>query len=121
VQHYAAFKQIAIRTVQSWFVQSQQADLDRYIDALLKTTPISMYRSATSIMQETSGETMLQSFRQLHMPKYFLIGEETLKKRKLPDFCAQTDVQTLVVAGVGHMMMVDNPDLFNRTLASTLP
>lgn len=120
VTHYAEFQQTAIATVQDWFVNSQRADIDAYIDDLLKTTPISMYRSAHSLIAVTTGETMLTQFQQLALPKYLLIGGETMKVRPLPPELRNGTVQTVIVPGVGHMMMVDNPRLFSKTLASIL-
>jgi pimeloyl-ACP methyl ester carboxylesterase len=121
IQSYEDFKRIAIDTVQKWFVNSHRADIEEYIGELLKTTPISMYRSAQSLMTVTADDTLLMQFRQFDMPKYFLIGEETMKTRNIPERLQQSDVQIMVVPGVGHMMMVDNPRLFTKTLASILP
>ena len=49
-----------------------------------------------------------------------LIGGETMKKRSLPEELQHSTIHTIVVPGVGHMMMVDDPLLFNKTLASAL-
>ena len=121
VQQYEDFKRIAIETVQNWFVNSHRTDLEEYIRELLKTTPISMYRSARSLMTVTADESFTQTFQDLPFPKDFLMGEETLKIRNIPESFANSDVNTVIVPGVGHMMMVDNPILFNQTLASILP
>jgi pimeloyl-ACP methyl ester carboxylesterase len=120
VAHYETFTQIAVTTVQSWFVNSHRADLEEYIRELLKTTPISIYRSARSLMTVTADEAFLRHFLTLSVPKDFLMGAETLKIRQVPARFAGSDVNTVIVPGVGHMMMVDNPALFNRTLASIL-
>lgn len=120
VGRYEAFKRIAVETVQNWFVNSHRADLEEYIRELLKTTPISMYRSALSLMTVTADDLFVQRFQELSLPKDFLIGEETIKIRNLPESFQESDVNTIIVPGVGHMMMVDNPLLFNQTLASIL-
>lgn len=120
VGQYEDFKHMAVETVQSWFVNSHHADIEEYLRELLKTTPISMYRSARSLMTVTADETFIQQFQTLPMPKDFLMGEETLKIRSVPESFTHSDVHTVIVPGVGHMMMVDNPALFNQTLASIL-
>ena len=112
---------MAVETVQNWFVNSHRADLEEYIRELLKTTPISMYRSALSLMTVTGDESFTQKFQELPFSKDFLMGAETLKVHNIPESFADSDVNTVIVPGVGHMMMVDNPILFNQTLASILP
>lgn len=113
--HYAQFQTQAIATVKSWFIDMQQADLAEYIAELLQTTPVSMYRSVASLMQVTAAEDFLLQFQQLALPKYFLVGAETLKIRPLPESLRAAEVAVIVVPGVGHMMMVDDPkDLHQR-------
>lgn len=120
IQRYEEFRQIAVATVQEWFVNSHRADIESYISELLKTTPISIYRSALSLMTVTADDTLLKQFQHLALHKHFLIGENTMKTRSLPEEFQESNVETVVVPGVGHMMMVDDPRLFNRTLASVL-
>jgi pimeloyl-ACP methyl ester carboxylesterase len=120
VRQYDEFRWTAVTTVQDWFVNSHRADIDGYSSELLKTTPISMYRSALSLIAVTADDTLLKQFQQLALPKYFLIGGETVKKRKLSVNFQNGSVRTIIVPGVGHMMMVDNPLLFTQTLASIL-
>lgn len=121
IQRYQEFQSIAIDTVKHWFVGFRQRNLDDYIIELLKTTPVSMYRSAQSLIRTTRDETFLTQFQQLTIPKkHFLIGEETLKIRRIPSDFAANNIQTVIVPGVGHMMMVDNPAIFNETLATAL-
>ncbi len=120
ITHYDEFRSSAIATVKSWFVNFQQTDLDVYIDELLRTTPISMYRSALSLITSTSDDTLLNQFQQLTLPKHFLIGEESLKTHSIPEGVEASDVHITIVPGVGHMMMIDNPSLFNKTLATVL-
>jgi pimeloyl-ACP methyl ester carboxylesterase len=113
IQHYQEFQSVAIDTVKHWFVGFRQRDLDDYIIELLKTTPVSMYRSAQSLIRTTRDETFLTQFQQLTIPKkHFLIGEETLKFRRIPSDFAANNIQTMIVPGVGHMMMVDNPAIY---------
>jgi pimeloyl-ACP methyl ester carboxylesterase len=69
----------------------------------------------------TSDDTLISQFQQLELRKHLLIGEETLKTKGLPSGFQNGNVQTVIVPGVGHMMMVDNPSVFTRTLASVLP
>ncbi len=121
VGQYDDFTRIAVKTVQNWFVNSHRADLEEYIRELLQTTPISMYRSALSLIRVTADESFIQKFQDLPFPKDFIIGAETLKIHNIPESFANSDVNTVIVPGVGHMMMVDNPVLFNQTLASILP
>jgi len=118
--HYAQFQTQAIATVKSWFIDMQQADLAEYIAELLQTTPVSMYRSAASLMQVTAAEDFLLQFQQLALPKYFLVGAETLKTRPLPESLRAADMPVIVVPGVGHMMMVDDPAIFTNALAGVL-
>ena len=120
IQQYQQFRDVAIATVKSWFVNFQQADLDEYIDDLLKTTAISMYRSAASLIETTQDNALIQQFRALTLPKHFFIGEETNKIRPVPEALQDSDIHVVVVPGVGHMMMVDNPVLFTKILALTL-
>ena len=120
VHQYEAFTQIAVDTVQKWFVNSHREDIEEYIQELLKTTPVSMYRSALSLMTVTADDDFVLQFQNLAMPKHFLIGEETLKIRDIPKSFHNSTVQTVIVPGVGHMLMVDNPLLFNQTLASVI-
>ncbi len=120
VGQYDDFTRMAVATVQNWFVNSHRADLEDYIRELLKATPISMYRSALSLITVTSDELFIQKFQELPFPKDFLIGEETLKIHNIPESFVDSDVNTVIVPGVGHMMMVDNPTLFNQTLAALL-
>ncbi len=120
ISRYQAFQQSAIAMVNSWFVNVQQTDLDDYIDELLKTTPISMYRSASSLIETTSDDTLLSQFEQLTLPKHFFVGQESMNVRNIPESFIGSDIHTQIVPGVGHMMMVDNPALFNKTLASAL-
>ncbi len=120
IQQYEQFRDGAIATVKSWFVNFHQRDLDEYIEDLLKTTAISMYRSAASLIETTQDNTLIQQFQQLALPKHFFIGEETHKIRPIPEVLRNSDIQAVVVPGVGHMMMVDDPVLFTKTLAATL-
>lgn len=120
IAHYEAFKQIAVKTVQHWFVNGDRSDVEEYLQELLKTTPISMYRSAHSLIEVTAEEMFLKQFKQLPLPKYFLIGEESIRLRGVPESFQGSNVQMIIVPGVGHMMMVDNPDVFNQTLAAVL-
>ncbi len=120
IQEYERFQDTAIATVKSWFVNFQQANLDEYIDALLKTTAISMYRSAVSLIETTQGNTLMRHFQGLTLPKHFFIGEETHKIRPIPQAVQDSDIHTVVVPGAGHMMMVDHPVVFTQTLASAL-
>ena len=120
IKQYEEFRFSAIDTVKTWFVDCQQHSLEEYIDELSKTTAVAMYRSAVSLIETTSGETLLHQFQQFPFPKYFFIGEETLKIRRIPKSFYTSDVHVVVVPGVGHMMMVDNPSLFNKTLATAL-
>jgi pimeloyl-ACP methyl ester carboxylesterase len=120
VSQYEEFKRTAIATVQDWFVNSHRADIEEYISELLKTTPISMYRSARSLMSVTADDTLLMQFQRLTLHKYFLIGGETLKIQSIPKSFQNGNIHTVIVPGVGHMMMIDNPPLFNKTLASIL-
>ena len=120
IQHYREFQSSAIETVKHWFVGFHQKNLDQYITELLKTTPISMYRSAQSLMSTTGDESFLSQFQQLALPKHFLVGEETLKIRQIPEELTTGNIQTMIVPGVGHMMMVDNPTIFNKSLAAAL-
>lgn len=121
VKQYEDFKRIAVETVQNWFVNSHRANIEEYIRELLKTTPISMYRSARSLMTVTADDGFVWKFQELPFPKDFLVSEETMKIRNLPESFRDSDVNTVIVPAVGHMMMVDNPLLFTRTLASILP
>jgi pimeloyl-ACP methyl ester carboxylesterase len=118
INQYDAFTKIAVDTVQNWFVNSHRVDIEEYIQELLKTTPVSMYRSARSLMAVTANDDFVHQFQHLAMPKHLLIGEETLKTRNLLKNFQDSSVRAGIVPGVGHMMMVDNPLLFNRTLAS---
>lgn len=120
INRYEKFKQMAIETVQNWFVNSHRADIEEYIGELLKTTPTSMYRSARSLMEVTGDETLLLQFQRLSMPKYFLIGEESLKIRSIPKSFQNSSIKSIIVPGVGHMMMVDSPRGFTQSLASIL-
>ncbi len=120
IKRYEEFQSSAIATVTTWFVNFQQTNLEDYIDELLKTTPISMYRSARSLIESTSDDTLLQQFQQLALPKHFLISEATSNDRRLPESFKTNNINTIIIPGVGHMMMVDNPALFNKTLASVL-
>jgi len=120
VSRYEEFKRTAIATVQDWFVNPHRAGIEEYIAELLKTTPISMYRSARSLIEVTADDTLLTQFQQLALHKYFLVGGETMKNRSIPKSFQNGNVHTVIVPGVGHMMMVDNPLLFSRTLASVL-
>ncbi len=120
IAHYEEFRALAIATVTGWFVNFQQTDVDEYIGELLKTTPISMYRSAHSLISVTTGPQFIRRFQQLPLIKHFLIGEETLKDRpKLKEVLGE-GVETVVVPGVGHMMMVDDPRIFTSAFASIL-
>ena len=120
IQRYEEFRRTAIMTVQDWFVNSHRADIEGYMSDLLQTTPISMYRSARSLITVTTGDTLLTQFQKLTLHKYFLIGGETMKTRRIPQNLQNGNVHTVIVPGVGHMMMIDNPLLFNQTLASIL-
>jgi pimeloyl-ACP methyl ester carboxylesterase len=120
ISRYEEFKRTAIATVQDWFVNPHRADIEEYIAELLKTTPISMYRSAHSLIAVTTDDTLLTQFQQLALHKYFLIGGETMKIRNFLEGLQHGDIQIVIVPGVGHMMMVDNPSLFSQTLASVL-
>ena len=73
-----------------------------------------------SLMTVTADDNFVIQFQNLVMPKHFLIGEETLKIRTIPESFHDSSVQTVIVPSVGHMMMVDNPLLFNQTLASMI-
>jgi pimeloyl-ACP methyl ester carboxylesterase len=120
VSQYEEFRHTAAATVQDWFVNFHRTDIEGYISELLKTTPISMYRSALSLIKVTTDDTLLTQFQQLALQKYFLIGGETMKKQGIPSSFQNGNVHTVIVPGVGHMMMIDNPPLFNKTLASVL-
>ena len=120
IAQYEEFRDNAITTVTDWFVRFHQADLDEYIDELLKTTPISMYRSARSLIAVTTNSQFIHKFRQLPLTKHFLIGEETLKQRPALKELLGNDVNPVIVPGVGHMMMVDDPLIFTKTLANIL-
>ncbi|MCP4405828.1 MAG: alpha/beta hydrolase [bacterium] len=120
IKRYEEFRLSAIDTVKYWFVNLQQRDLDEYIGELLKTTAVSMYRSANSLLSETSEPGLAHVFRQMSIPRHFLIGEETTKVKPVPEEFRNGGVNTVVVPGVGHMMMVDNPSLFTQTLALAL-
>jgi len=120
IQHYREFQSSAIETVKHWFADFHQKNLDQYITDLLKTTPISMYRSAQSLMTTTRDELFLRQFQQLALPKHLLVGEETLKIRQIPEELATSNIKTIIVPGVGHMMMVENPAIFNHALAVAL-
>lgn len=120
IERYEEFRQSAIDTVKHWFVNMQQRALDEYIAELFKTTAVSMYRSASSLIRETSDPGLTQVFRQMNILRYFLIGEETAKMKPVPEEFRNGDVNTVIVPGVGHMMMVDNPALFTQTLARAL-
>jgi pimeloyl-ACP methyl ester carboxylesterase len=120
IECYQEFLSSAIALVKTWFVNLQQTDLEEYIDELLKTTSLSMYRSALSLVNSTSDDTLLNQFQQLALSKHFLIGQESMKDLSIPENFARSDVNTVIVPGVGHMMMVDDPSLFNRTLDSVL-
>ncbi len=120
IEHYQDFQSSAIATVKRWFVNFQQNNLDQYVDDLLQTTPVSMYRSAYSLIATTSNVSFLRQFQQLALPKHFLIGEETLKTSSFLQEFTNGNIQTVIVPGVGHMMMVDNPVLFANTLAAIL-
>ena len=120
IERYEEFRLSAIDTVKHWFVDLQQRDLDEYIDELLKSTAISMYRSASSLLSETSEPGLAGRFRQMNIPRHFVIGEETTKVKPIPEEFLNGGVNTIVVPGVGHMMMVDKPALFTRTLARAL-
>jgi pimeloyl-ACP methyl ester carboxylesterase len=43
-----------------------------------------------------------------------------MKIRNFLEGLQHGDIQIVIVPGVGHMMMVDNPSLFSQTLASVL-
>lgn len=120
ITHYNAFKQTAITTVHNWFVNPDRSDVEEYTQELLKTTPITMYRSARSLIDVTADDAFLDHFQQLPLPKYFLIGEESARIKGIPESFQTSSVHTVIVPGVGHMMMVDNPQLFNQTLAMVL-
>lgn len=120
IKRYEEFRSSAIATVESWFVNFRQTNLEEYIDELLKTTPISMHRSALSLITSTSDDTLLKQFQRLTLPRHFLIGEESMKTRNIPEGFEANNIHTVIVPGVGHMMMVDNPFLFNKTLATVL-
>lgn len=120
IEHYHEFQSSAIETVKHWFADFHQKSLEQYIAELLKTTPISMYRSAQSLMTTTGDKSFLIRFQQLPLPKHFLVGEETLKIRHIPEELSNSNIQTVIVPGVGHMMMVDNPAIFNKSLATAL-
>ena len=120
IEHYEEFRASAIHTVKSWLVNFQQSDLDEYINELLKTTPISMYRSAHSLITTTSDSALIDQFQQLTLPKYFLVGEETVRNRPIPREFQTSDIHAIAVPGVGHMMMIDNPGLFTKTLIRVL-
>jgi len=120
IEQYEEFRALAIATVTDWFVNFQQTDLDEYINELLKATPISMYRSAHSLISVTTGVQFIQEFQRLLLTKHFLIGEETLKQRPALRNLVGEQVETVIVPGVGHMMMVDDPAVFTTTLASIL-
>jgi pimeloyl-ACP methyl ester carboxylesterase len=120
VTHYEEFRQNAILTVQDWFVNTPQTGIQWYMDDLQHTTPISMYRSAHSLITVTTGDTLMTQFQQLALQKYFLIGAKTIKTRQIPKSLRDGTIQTIIVPGVGHMMMMDNPQVFNQTLTSIL-
>ncbi|GAK54576.1 hypothetical protein U14_05863 [Candidatus Moduliflexus flocculans] len=120
IARYEEFRDLAITLVTGWFVRFHQADLDEYIDELLQATPISMYRSARSLISVTTDPQFIQQFRQLPLNKHFLIGEETLKQRPALKELLGQNVDTVIVPGVGHMMMVDDPTIFTQTLAHIL-
>ena len=120
IESYEAFRLSAIDTVKHWFVNVRRQDLDDYIAEILKTTAISMYRSASSLLDETAEPGLTGSFCRMNIPRHFVIGEETIKIKAVPDEFRDSGVNTVIVPGVGHMMMVDNPALFTRTLAQTL-
>jgi pimeloyl-ACP methyl ester carboxylesterase len=120
IEHYEEFQASAIQTVESWLVNFQQSDLDEYIHELLKTTPISMYRSAHSLITTTSDSTLIELLQRFSLPKYFLVGEETVRTHPIPREFQTSDIHTIAVPGVGHMMMIDNPSLFTKTLVRVL-
>lgn len=120
VKEYHTFHSTTIAKVREWFVNFQQAGIQQYIGDLSNTTPVSMYRSAYSLIAVTSDDTILTQFQRLMLPKHFLIGQETMKKRDIPKEVLSSDVHTVIVPGVGHMMMVDDPSLFIQTLAAIL-
>ena len=120
IRQYDAFRASAIAAVKSWFVAFQQADLDENIGELLKTTPVSMYRSARSLISVTSDPEFIRRFQRLPIDTHFLIGAETLKNRPLLRELLSKEVTSTIVPGVGHMMMVDDPAVFTATLAALL-
>ncbi|PID58106.1 hypothetical protein CSB45_05310 [candidate division KSB3 bacterium] len=122
IDAYEEFRLSVINTVKGWFVKLRQQHVNDYISHLSRTTAISMYRSARSLLQETSEPGLAGALKHIALPRSLILGEESVQMRSstIPEELRDSSVDTIVVPGVGHMMMVDNPDLFTHTVAQAL-
>ena len=78
---------------------------------------------ARSVVKETADPAYLDNVKNLMkygMPLHLVAGSRSAEKWNVPEWVRQGAASSLVLADCGHMMMLENPDLFCNSLMELL-
>ncbi len=96
----------------------EEKELCGYVGVLALADPVSMHRSAVSLLRGTRP-VQRELFLAMKIPRAFIVGERSLPDPQVEGL-AQAGVEILVVPEAGHGMMDDNPPGFAAALAKAL-
>jgi pimeloyl-ACP methyl ester carboxylesterase len=78
-----------------------------------ETTPLAVYKSASSLVKWSASGTLLDKFRNLKCRKSYFYGEEN---KNMPILRKLDFVKKYMIHNAGHGMMTENPKEFYKEL-----
>jgi pimeloyl-ACP methyl ester carboxylesterase len=121
VARYSAsnFKDNVSKIVDSMFPKQTSADVRDAVKSAMQSTPPHVAQSAMRAMYDPAiwEESKISVPVQAVMAKNKPFGSADYEKY-VPQLCPNVDF--VAIDGVGHFLMLDKPDVFNKTLAEFL-
>lgn len=106
-----------------WGIEPSEQRIERLAAILDHQPPETIYAMSKAIIEETGRPTFLDAFRRVverNVPLHLIAGQRSAEAWDVPDFIRDAARSYIEIAQTGHLMMLEEPDVFCRTVDSIL-
>lgn len=122
-QEYLQMEQDLPATIADWHIEPSPQRIEWLAKILAHQPPGTVYAMSKAILEETGDPgylAMLQRVIERGVTLHLIAGERSAEAWDVPDFVRAAARSYTEIAGAGHLMMLEQPAAFCRTIDSIL-
>ncbi|MGB2987154.1 MAG: alpha/beta hydrolase [Phycisphaerae bacterium] len=123
-RQYRAMQQDIHKCAADWGIEPSEKRIECVTSILEHQPAATIYAMSKALIEETCVPAYLDAVRRVverGVPIHLIAGERSAKDWDIPDFVRSAARSYTEIAHAGHLMMLEEPDAFCRTVDSILP